>query len=129
VAPRLPGDYILEFDVGQERVTWFKDWGSPTLRVRVEVCVNSPLSKRYLGLWAAASKLHSLALWRWLNGKSNSPTAAVIPPPPVMEMHGAPPREITDWVEKCGGKILCVQDDYSAGPYWYSHRYWATKRG
>jgi len=40
VAPEVPGDYVLEFDVGQERVTWFKDWGSPTSRVQVEVYVS-----------------------------------------------------------------------------------------
>jgi ubiquinone/menaquinone biosynthesis C-methylase UbiE len=129
VAPEVPGDYVLEFDVGQERVTWFKEWGSPTSRVQVEVYVSRrPLSKRYPRLHAAAKTRHLLRLWRWLNG--NSPIPVVSPPPqPVMEMYGTLPREVTDWVEKCGGKVLCVEDDYSAGPNWCSQRYWATKTG
>lgn len=37
VAPALPGDYILEFDMVQEGVAWFKTRGSKTLQVRVRV--------------------------------------------------------------------------------------------
>jgi hypothetical protein len=37
VAPTRPGDYVLEFDMVQEGVTWFKAKGSKTLQVRVRV--------------------------------------------------------------------------------------------
>jgi SAM-dependent methyltransferase len=168
VAPEVPGEYVLEFDVGQERVTWFKDWGSPTLKLRVEVYVDRlPLSMRYPRLHATARTLHVLPfwrrllngstparagnlrsvgrsflreryprlhwaatqlrllpLWRWLNNKSSIPR-----PRPVMEMYGTPPQEVTAWVEKCGGEMLHLEEDNSAGPYWRSQRYWATKTG
>ncbi len=36
-APKLPGAYVLEVDVVQEQVAWFRDKGSRTVRVRVTV--------------------------------------------------------------------------------------------
>jgi len=36
-APSAPGDYVLEADMVQEAVTWFKDKGSKTARVPVRV--------------------------------------------------------------------------------------------
>src|SRR5262249_36497221 len=36
-APDEPGDYILELDMVQEHVAWFKDKGSPTCRLPVRV--------------------------------------------------------------------------------------------
>jgi hypothetical protein len=36
-APSNPGEYILEFDMVQEYVTWFAPAGSETLRVKVTV--------------------------------------------------------------------------------------------
>ncbi|HLE63039.1 MAG TPA: hypothetical protein VI750_07865 [Pyrinomonadaceae bacterium] len=36
-APAQPGDYILELDIVQEGVAWFKDKGSEVLKVNVKV--------------------------------------------------------------------------------------------
>ena len=36
-APPMPGEYVLEIDLVQEGVTFFKDKGSPTWRARVKV--------------------------------------------------------------------------------------------
>jgi SAM-dependent methyltransferase len=129
VAPEAPGEYVLEFDVGQERVTWFKDWGSPTLKVQVEVpAPRRPLSDRFPRLHATARALHLMPLWRWLKGSSAAPP--VTPPPrPVMEMYGTPAQEVADWVEKCRGRVMHIENDDSAGPLWCSKRYWATKTG
>jgi hypothetical protein len=35
--PDKPGEYILEFDMVQERVSWFKDKGSKTLKIDMKV--------------------------------------------------------------------------------------------
>ena len=32
VAPQQPGDYIIEFDMVAEHVTWFEDFGAGVLR-------------------------------------------------------------------------------------------------
>lgn len=37
VAPGVPGAYVLELDVVQERVTWFRERGSKSLRAEVRV--------------------------------------------------------------------------------------------
>ena len=37
VAPKEPGEYILEVDLVQEQVAWFSDKGSPTARAKVTV--------------------------------------------------------------------------------------------
>jgi hypothetical protein len=103
-APEGAGKYVLEFDVGQERVTWFKDYGSPTLRVQVEVLASRPL-------------------WKWLRGIVTNH------PQPIVEMYGTPPQEVADWIEKCGGQVLCVENDQSAGPRWFSKRYWVKRAG
>jgi hypothetical protein len=37
LAPNQAGDYILEFDMVQEMVAWFKDKGSKTTRINIKV--------------------------------------------------------------------------------------------
>lgn len=36
-APKEPGDYVLELDVVQEQVAWFRDKGSETAKFKVKV--------------------------------------------------------------------------------------------
>jgi hypothetical protein len=36
-APREPGNYILELDLVQEQVAWFRDKGSATTRLKIQV--------------------------------------------------------------------------------------------
>jgi hypothetical protein len=36
-APAEPGEYVLEFDMVQERITWFRDKGSQPTRLKVKV--------------------------------------------------------------------------------------------
>lgn len=36
-APKEPGDYILEVDLVQEQVAWFRDKGSPTAKTKITV--------------------------------------------------------------------------------------------
>lgn len=36
-APKEPGEYVLELDLIQEQVAWFRDKGSPTAKVKVSV--------------------------------------------------------------------------------------------
>lgn len=37
IAPKEPGEYLLEVDLVQEQVAWFSDKGSPTARTKVTV--------------------------------------------------------------------------------------------
>ncbi len=36
-APNEPGDYVLEIDIVQEQVAWFRDKGSPTAKTKISV--------------------------------------------------------------------------------------------
>jgi hypothetical protein len=45
-APAQPGDYLLEIDLVEEGVTWFKDKGAPALYVNVRVTGNAEAPKR-----------------------------------------------------------------------------------
>ncbi len=36
-APKTPGDYVLELDMVQEQINWFKDRGSASFRTQVKV--------------------------------------------------------------------------------------------
>lgn len=36
-APKTPGDYVLELDMVQEQINWFKDKGSTSFRTQIKV--------------------------------------------------------------------------------------------
>lgn len=107
IAPNLSGRYVLEFDMGQEGVTWFKDWGSATLRILVDIAV------RYCSQQDAVDAIVS----------------GVSSPPFVMEMYGTPTAEVSSWIRESEGTVVYVEDDDCAGQSWVSHRYWVRKTG
>lgn len=43
------------------------------------------------------------------------------------EMYGIPKAEVLQLLARCGGRILEVDPDGSAGPCWSSYKYWLTK--
>lgn len=109
------GDYILELDMVQERVAWFKDKGSETARVRARI--KGP------DLYHAISNLY--------------PKPTNIDPPsgrsellvPKMEMHGIPKEEVLDLLVNCGGKIIHVKEEADSLYFrdWLSFFYCVTK--
>lgn len=104
-APAEPGDYVLELDLVHEMITWFKQKGSPTARVRAKVRGRSAPQ-----------------------AKSELPNAGAHATPPVMEMHGVAPELVTEAVQAGGGTLVEIAKDGSAGPEWFSHRYTFTRR-
>lgn len=133
-APRSPGNYVLEVDMGQERVTWFKNHGSPTLKLEVrveghaeETQIQLPLSQRHPKLYKAASRLHLLPLWRRM--KPQIEGARRQSDRPIMEVYGNLPEDICEWIRACGGQVLRVEEDEHAKPDWLGNRYWVRKPG
>jgi hypothetical protein len=108
--PADPGRYVLEVDVVQEGVTWFKDRGSPTVRTPAFV--------------KAARRRAA---------KSPAPSAPVDAPPveptwePTMEMHGIPQNEVIALVEGAGGRVLNVRT--ARGGDWLHGFYTVRKPG
>ncbi len=124
--PPEEGEYILELDMVQELVGWFKTLGSNTSRTRVTVGTiekeptfrdkggRSPLNplKRIL-----ARGRRTLATLGWGSRGFE----------PHMEMHIVPREEIQHLIQESGGRLVEVKPDISAGPIWDSYFYWVTK--
>jgi SAM-dependent methyltransferase len=81
-APTQPGRYVLEVDVAQEWVGWFRDRGGRSVTLGVEV-VPAVASVADIGQPAFD---------------------------PVIEMHAVPRDEVIATVEAAGGRVLHVED-------------------
>src|SRR5262249_2726351 len=108
-APTEPGDYLLELDVVQEHVAWFKDKGSPTCRIPVRVV--SP-SQQPSTAQPAEPKL------------TPPPLAAT---QPEMAMYLLSRRLITNLVTLEGGRVLDVQDYTPPATNFLTYRYYVVK--
>ncbi len=105
--PAAPGRYVLELDLVQELVAWFGDRGSAALRLPVLVVAGAPAPQP-----AAADAPEG---------------ASSAEPPPRMEMYGVERDEVLALAESCGGRLLKLQEDGSAGPEWESYFYYIAK--
>jgi SAM-dependent methyltransferase len=97
-APSEAGDYLLEFDLVIEGVTWFAVRGSPTVTIPVQVVARQS---------AVTEEDPELV--------------------PVMEMHGIPREQVEAMLRAGGLDIVTVKDaDKAAG--WRDYWYVAVKR-
>jgi len=104
--PKEPGQYILEIDMVQEGVSWFKDRGCATVRLPVKTSYRLATN-----------------VVRALSRRARAPEA----PMPVMEVYGVPRQEVVSLIEQQGGRILRIADDQSCGEEWQSFMYSVTK--
>lgn len=112
--PSETGYYLLELDMVQEGFSWFRDFGSPTFRQLVRV---GPA-------WSVIAK----ALLRRLRSMVRSVAVKVSRiSKPVFSMNAVPRDEVLGILESAGGKVIAVEDDYSAGAAWVSYMYFVTK--
>ena len=117
--PKKPGSYILELDMVQEGVAWFKDNGSATVRINVEIRRPALLDAccKISHAWGALLHMFGGALSRCKLRKFN----------PIMEMYSIPRDEVIELINRNGGTVVSTQKDKSAGERWISYRYYATK--
>jgi SAM-dependent methyltransferase len=106
-APGETGDYLLEVDVVQEGHAWFGDKGSPTCRLPVQVVESGPSEPVPLS--------------------GSSPGEDRSEQSPRMEVYGAPPSQVVEYLESCGGRVLDVEEDDWAGPEYVSYHFTVTK--
>jgi SAM-dependent methyltransferase len=107
--PRRPGAYLLEFDLVQEKVSWFKNRGSKTVRVPVTVVPNEETGP--------GSD----------TPKPVAPEAAgLFNPRPRMLMFATPKHEVMQWVSAAGGRVVDVRECQAARS-WISYLYFATR--
>ncbi|MFZ5595893.1 MAG: methyltransferase domain-containing protein [Bacillota bacterium] len=102
MAPDVPGNYILELDMVQEAVAWFKNRGSKTARLSIRV--ESDNSEK--------------------TTTEKSPGA--ISMTPRMEMHVLPRESVLELIDQCGGNVISVVENNNA-PGWISYTYCVTK--
>lgn len=108
-APVEPGEYLLELDMVQEHVAWFKDKGSPTCRVPVRV--TPPLDSAPL----VAAPQPAAA------------TSAMALKQPRMAMYHIPRATVIELVTAESARVLDVEEYASAGAGLVSYRYYVIK--
>jgi len=140
--PDAPGDYVLEFDLVQELLTWFGDKGSGTLRVPVSVSGLSAeaLAKADARPPALGTRVHE--------GDERMPNAdRLVPDPgaariaslfgsllarlrgpaPPFEMHATPRETVEALIARSGGRLVRAIEDDACGPGWRSFTYICTR--
>jgi SAM-dependent methyltransferase len=125
--PEINGAYVLELDVVQELVAWFRDRGSASATVCIQVVDGQP-GPRSL----SPAKVSWLDRVRGVVARVfhfTSDPAAAKPPvaQPVMETYGIPKPQVVELLERAGGRVVDVQRYDVCGPYWISYRYCVTK--
>ena len=100
--PRQSGEYILELDMVQEGVAWFRDRGSLTCRVPIMITPPAHQAPQIVDDTAAVAE-------------------------PRMEMQGVARAEVVALIEANGGNVIDIQDDLSSGREWQSCVYYVRK--
>lgn len=111
-APEFGGDYLLELDMVQEGVCWFKEKGNRSKPIPVEV--DGP---QY-------SISYGQRVRRLFSNYRNRLSDLSIP---KFEMHGVPVSEVTEVIEENGGQVVAMQFANSVGPDEPGFFYYVTK--
>ena len=99
-APEEPGMYLLELDVVQEGIRWFRDVGCEPCRVPVQVVAAPP------------------------RANPEPQTALAGTEQPDFIMRGVPKEEILSLISTAGATLLSVQEHVSE---WYSYKYFVRR--
>lgn len=116
-APSLAGRYLLEVDLVQERIAWFAQRGSQTLRLPLLVNPAVAQAAAPQPEVAPAQSGWLEKLRRWWQG-----------PAPFFEMHVVPRAVVEQTVAAAGGEVLHAIEDGAAGAGWVSYTYICRKR-
>ena len=115
-APAVPGTYLLEVDLVQERVCWFAERGSQTARARVAVTAATlPLQTLPPGAPGPVPVLSS-SIFERLRQRFRRGT-------PSFEMHVVARETVEHTIAARGGMLLHAVDDNAAGERWVSYTY------
>jgi len=111
-APPVPGSYLVEIDLVQERVCWFAERGSATARAGVAVrpAVTPPEAP------PAAVSVRRPSLLQRIRRRIRGGI-------PEFEMHVVPRAIVEGTVRANGGDLLHAIDDNAAGERWLSYTY------
>jgi SAM-dependent methyltransferase len=114
-APRRRGHYLLELDMVQEGVAWFKTKGASTVRIPIEVSGANSWFSSFRALPGRAQRR-----WGW-----DAHAAAPSSFSPRMEMYGTEPEALLGWLNDAGADLV----DLSVNPAreWPTYIYYVTR--
>ncbi|MGC4084380.1 MAG: hypothetical protein QM736_20270 [Vicinamibacterales bacterium] len=138
--PASPGKYLLEIDLVQERICWFAQRGSVTLKVPLDIAPASAPSRRGVLNESRAStttetQRSTAAVSKMLSVERAAPREGIIArlkrrlqgPPPFFEMHVVSRDVVERTVAEAGGRVLHAIEDGAAGAGWLSYTYVCRK--
>jgi SAM-dependent methyltransferase len=121
-APKKSGEYILELDMVQEQVAWFKTKGSTPATVPIRVVGDQQVQS-----YTPASHTGWPDRLRRMFARMSGDRPGAQDFRPVMEMHCLPQPEVMNVVQQTGGRTLDIQrHDFPEQP-WIFYRYFVTK--
>ncbi len=112
-APTIEGDYILELDLVQEGVAWFKDHGSKT------ACVKATI---------VASESSTLPQRTTSGATKPGLEAALLKDEQHFAMNCVPRAEVLDLLDSLGCKLEFIESSGLGGKGSLSYIYYARKR-
>lgn len=121
--PDRAGSYSCELDLVHETITWFKDRGSPTCQLPIEVAVTDTVeparpttpARSATGPWEEA----------WALVQTRLPSPGHEPEP--FPMFGIPRDEVLEFLAGHEAAVLLVDEDGHAGWEWIGYRYTVEK--
>ena len=124
-APAEPGRYVLEIDLVHEGISWYRDKGSPALRLSIDVTAAGVDVTR-----SAAAMMNEYPVPAYPEAVVPRPAA---PPPDAptkadFPMNGVPREQVMDIIRAHGGRLAYLEEDRRAGPEWVSYRYFVAGR-
>lgn len=126
-APAAAGAYILEVDMVQEGVAWFKSHGSATAVASLEIQEGRVDRQTGLSPQSRLLRCGKRLVAGLLGGKSFRQDTVDSVSSPVMELHGIPREQVVALLRSAGGRLVDVQRHDVCGPAWRSYRYVLTK--
>jgi SAM-dependent methyltransferase len=119
-APPDPGEYLCDFDLVQEGISWFHDKGSPPLRVSVTVSGKRDLAGGHM---TATPVYPDMPPFPDIYDDLQR-TAADIGEFP---MFGVPREAVLRLIASSGGSVFHSEPDERGGPEWVGFRYYVSK--
>jgi len=121
--PDREGSYSCELDLVHETITWFKDRGSPTCQLPIEVTATGVVEPARPPAPARSEKAPWVEAWDRAQAHLPSPFREPAPFP----MFGIPREEALVFLARHDVPVLSVDDDGHAGWDWIGYRYTVRK--
>ena len=111
-APGQAGAHLLELDLVQEQVAWFKSKGSKTTIISV---------------WVDRPRRPFMQTFRHVSRRFLKRATSKVSASPIMEMYCVPKEEVAAVLADAGARIVDIRADQFADQHFLSYSYFVTK--